>query len=494
MKALWPHQLKAHDLLRDGFRRGFRRGILVAPCGMGKTVTGLEMIRLAVAKGLRGLFVCDRRSLVAQAAREGREYGLRCGVVMADDYTGMYDPAAPVQFASKDTLRSRMDRGRSALPPAALILVDECHRSSGQTYRDLLAAYPDAYEVGLTATPATGDGNRGLGDDRYEFIAQPVAYSELIAAGVLVPARCYAPGTKVQQGAARRPTRADLVGDPVNWWLRLAKGRRTFAFAAGVRPSIALRDAFRQRGVPAEHIDADTPDDERDAVLGRAGSLARGDTLVVTSCSVLKYGVDVPSVECVVLAAPFGSLVDYLQACGRGLRSAPGKADLVVIDHAGSVLHHGFPDADRAWVLDAGQDVGAEYRERMKRGEAPQPVACPRCGFLFSSRPDCPECGWKIPPKAGQKLGHRHGQLWEVQRDSEYAPDLTDLNRAWVRLVFQMAHGGRNLGVAANAFRERFGRTPWDAGVKPLPGNPAAWKRPAAEFVAEVYPGHGPAA
>jgi superfamily II DNA or RNA helicase len=482
VKALRPHQTAAHDLLRAGFRRGKRRGLLVMPTGAGKTVTALEILRLAQAQGRRGLFLCDRRVLVGQAAREAREYGIDCGVLMRDAGPLYRNPEAPIQFASKDTMLSWMASRRDFdLPPSDLVVTDEAHRSAAQTWEALLAAFPAAWEVGLTATPARSD-SKGLGN-RYEFLCQPTSYSALIAAGVLVPARCFAPGSKVQadRRAAKRPRRADLVGDVVGWWERLARGKRTFVFASGVRHSLALRDEFLKRGYAADHLDGDTPDDERDAVLSRAGRLATGRTLVVCSCSVLKYGVDVPSVECVQLADGFGSLVDYLQACGRGLRASPGKEACTVIDHAGAVLYHGFPDADRPWALAETLDHSADWQAKVAAGTAPKPQVCPHCACVFAARPDCPACGWR-PKREPKPTETNKGQLFEVERAAAAAFTPDDYRKGWAQCVAQAHHTGKSLSAAAAVFKRRFDALPWAVRAEPLPPAGYNWHRPASDW------------
>ena len=52
--------------LRDGFRNGHTRQVLVAPTGSGKSVIMLKMIQAMIAKNKRCMFVCERRNLVEQ--------------------------------------------------------------------------------------------------------------------------------------------------------------------------------------------------------------------------------------------------------------------------------------------------------------------------------------------------------------------------------------------------------------------------------------------
>ena len=92
-----------------------------------------------------------------------------------------------------------------------------------------------------------------------------------------------------------------LVGNIVEHWHRHAERRRTVIFATGVAHSVHLRDELRRSGVMAEHIDGDTPADERKGILKR---LASGEVEVITNCAVLTEGFDCPDMGCLVLARP----------------------------------------------------------------------------------------------------------------------------------------------------------------------------------------------
>ena len=113
------------------------------------------------------LALAHRREIVTQTSDKLDAHGIEHGIIMA----GHAHEPLPVQVASVQTLHARAMRGsKLELPPADLVLVDECHHATAQSWRDIIAAYPDAIVLGLTATPCRGDG-RGLGgifedDDR----------------------------------------------------------------------------------------------------------------------------------------------------------------------------------------------------------------------------------------------------------------------------------------------------------------------------------------
>ena len=140
---------------------------------------------------------------------------------------------------------------------------------------------------------------------------------ELIDLGHLVRTKVFAPskpnlkGVTVRQGdyaegeLADRMDRAELVGDIVTHWHRLADRRKTVVFATSVAHSIHLRDEFLKSGVRAEHIDGSTPKDERDEILNR---LSTGEIEIVINCMVLTEGFDCPDIGCIVLARPTKSM------------------------------------------------------------------------------------------------------------------------------------------------------------------------------------------
>src|SRR5262249_3996767 len=139
-----------------------------------------------------------------------------------------------------------------------------------------------------------------------------------------------------------------LVGDIAENWLKYGKGRKTVVFASSVAHSVHLRDAFRDAGIRATHIDGSTPKDERDAALAQ---LAAGEITVLCNWMVLTAGWDCPEVGCCVLARPTKSMGLYRQMIGRVLRPAEGKMDAIIIDHAGCVFRHGFAEDHVEWTL-----------------------------------------------------------------------------------------------------------------------------------------------
>ena len=422
-----------------------RRPILVAPTGSGKTVMAVALVEELAAPTL---WLAHRKELIDQAASHLQSLGLWCGRIMSG-YPS--EPLAKVQVASVQTLVRR------TMPPAELIVIDESHHATANSYGRVLESYPHARIVGLTATPFRLDG-RGLGDVFKEIVV--AAYTdELCKAGVLHDPKVYAGKSpdlrrvKISMGdyalgeLSRRTNTDEQNADIVKTWLEKSPGRRTVAFAVDVEHSRAIVAAFQAAGVPAEHLDGATPKDEREAILGR---LRDARTHVVSNCMVLTEGWDLPALETAIIARPTASLNLHLQMLGRIMRACPGKDGATVLDHAGNHHVHGRVTRRIEYSLDSSKRVGECDPLRLKR--------CQACQLLFDpDEPCCPEGGWKpeAPVQRERLAIHGAGNLVEFDDgDFGYRAEF------WRLIEGQRMAALYQSGWSAYRFKERFGVWP----------------------------------
>jgi len=68
---------------------------------------------------------------------------------------------------------------------------------------------------------------------------------------------------------------------------------------------VHITDELIKSGVRAEHVDGNTPQGHREAILGR---LASGKTEVVSNCMILTEGFDLPDIGCIALVRPNAKL------------------------------------------------------------------------------------------------------------------------------------------------------------------------------------------
>lgn len=485
---LRPYQAEVVRLLDQAIAR---RRLMVLATGGGKTVIAAELIRCAVQQDWRVLFLVHRRELLGQASRKLAAVGIEHGLIAAGFPSR---PGEPVQIASIATLHARAVRSaKMTLPPADLVIVDEAHHATAESWRKILDAYPEATILGMTATPCRKSGT-GLGN-MFEVLIEAPQVGELIDQGFLVGTRVFGPavgpdlrgvhsrgGDYIESEVAARVDRPELVGDVVTEWFRHnPERRRTIAFAASVAHSLHIADAFRAAGVVAEHLDGTTPGEERDRILQ---NLADGVVDVVVNVGVLTEGFDAPDVACIIIARPTKSFGLYRQMIGRGLRPADGKPHCIVLDHAGVTAMHGFAEDHVNWTLDTTQRAQSAAMASTQAG-IPQRelVACPECGaFHWRGRP-CGACGWRPQPKA-EALDAADEDLVELKREGSrtHKPALSEDQKIgfYRQLLWIARERGYADGWAWHKVNEKFGqrvRTPRNC--QPVEPEPAtrSWVR-----------------
>lgn len=412
MFELRDYQREGLDDIRRKLWAGVRSVLWQMPTGAGKTASTAYMLKSAAEKGNRAWFVVHRRELILQSHRAFKAIGVQHGIIAAGFDLAM---RRPVQICSVGTLARRLDR----VAAPHLIVWDEAHHMAAGTWQSIFRQFPNAAHVGLSATPERLDG-QGLEPFFRSMVPGP-SVRELITQGFLVPYRLFAPamgpdlsgvhtrmGDFVKSEVAQVMSKPKVVGDAVEHYRRVAMGRRAVVFAVSIEASHRIVQAFRDAGIPAEHVDGETSSDERDAAISR---FSRGETRVLSNVELFGEGFDLPAIEAVILLRPTQSLAMYLQQVGRGLRTAPGKSDCIILDHAGNSARHGLPDDDREWTL-AG-------REAKKRGEGDDKDAspirqCPKCYAISpAAMLKCRECGEPFPVQA-RKIEEVAGELQEV--------------------------------------------------------------------------------
>jgi DNA repair protein RadD len=467
-QTLRPYQRESLDRARELLASPSRPRVLyVLATGGGKTSVAGDLVRSEVAAGGRVLFIVHRKELADQAFTRFGQFGQRAGVLMGDDERT--DRSAPVQVASIQTLvrRAQLD------PPPTLVVVDEAHHATAGSYLKVLAAYPNARVLGLTATPWRTDGT-GLGD-LFQDLVLAATPKQLIEAGFLsrYTGYCYdTPDLKrvhkrggdfVEGELADVMAEKTLLGNTVSQYLEHAAGKRAICFAVNVKHSQALAERFREQGVPAEHLDGGTARDEREAILER---LARGVTLVVCNVGVLTEGFDCPTVEVVILARPTASLGLHLQMIGRALRPAEGKAIARIHDHAGNIFRHGKPDAEHDYTLSP-----TPKKKKREAGDADDSdglKSCPACfAIIAASCAECPDCGENL---ATDKTAEKEaiaipielvGDVAPQNRGKRRGPGLQRVQLAFAaHLAYRARVDDRDVLWVRQEFVARFGEEP----------------------------------
>jgi len=382
------YQQAAVDGVRDSFRAGRRRPLLVAPTGSGKTVIFSYVTASAAAKGNRTLILVHRAELLEQCHRSLESMDVPHGLI-ASGLTP--DRSQLTQIASVQTLVRRFDR----VVAPDLIVIDEAHHATAGAWASVLAQYPNARVLGVTATPQRLDG-KGLGQVFDDLILGPEV-TKLIDEGYLCKPVYYAPKTVDLTGVhmvagdynraevAERMDKPTITGDAVIHYRKYAEGQPCIVFCTGIKHAEHVAQAFNASGYRFKVIDGTLSKEER---ARRVLDLSSGALQGLVSVDIVSEGFDLPCVSSAILLRPTASLSLHLQQIGRVLRPSPGKHRAVILDHVGNCRRHGLAEELRDWSLDG-------IRRKGKRGpqdDVADTRQCPECFAVHTPSPACPQC------------------------------------------------------------------------------------------------------
>lgn len=332
---------------------GRQKNLVVAATGTGKTVVAaFDYRRICADEGGRPklLFVAHREEILRQAQRTYRE-------VLRDQTFGelLAGGAHPERydhlFATIDSVTSRKLLDQLGAHHWHTVVIDECHRLAADRFDAFVTQVRPRYLLGLTATPERSDGQPIAQHFDMRPDGAPAVELRLWHAldlQLLAPFEYYAcddatdfsavpwdrPGEReaIDKLVTGNDIRARLV---VTEWQRLAsdaRSSRAIVFCVSVAHAQLMSDWLNRAGLPAACVVGDTPPEERQSAPQR---LASGELCALVTVDLYNEGVDLPTVDTLLLLRPTQSPVLFQQQIGRGLRLAPNKESCLVLDFVG---------------------------------------------------------------------------------------------------------------------------------------------------------------
>lgn len=418
MTELRDYQLNAVYSTRNAWR-SCRSVLLCAPTGSGKTEMGRELL-----SGFQyPVWLCDKRDLGSQARDR-----VPCTV-------------DSIQKAAKRAPNNMVD----------LAVLDEAHHATADTWKEAVTRFPNAKLLGLTATPERGDGTP-LGDV-FKSLVVAASFSELIAAGHVLPCRVFRPSKDIEHG---------LACSPVGAYLKYAAGKSGFCYVSSLAQAETVKAEFIAAGVRCQVVHGKTKKDERDWAMV---NLTDGTINLIINCATMHEGINIPRAEVCILARRCQHAGIYIQTTGRVLRPYPGKTHGMLLDLVGASLRHGLPTEDRTYSLTG---------TAIARAKVPSLRQCCVCGAVMMSHcRECISCHTVFVPGV-----HKPPRIFDMELKEVYNGSETE-DKYKVRELAKLC-GRKRWAAAAKRFEELFGRRPtqdeWSR-IDPKPERAALLKR-----------------
>lgn len=473
---LRPYQLQILAEIRQSMALKERGSVIKLSTGAGKTAIFCTI--------LSGYYKCNRPAmmlvrgvkLVEQASSRLEAMG-----VAHDIWQGAASVRSgnPVVIASIDTLVARCKpredgKTRDPLPPAEIIIGDECHMARSPGFDWVLSQYPNAYKALFSATP---NHPRGF-DDIADRLINPIGIQTLIDQGYLVGGKYFVPdipdlsGVKKTGGDFNEKQLSAVMADGTKThsaakvWRDHCRGKPTLVYATTVAHARALWEAFQAEGARAQVLTGETPREARNQAIAE---LSAGTLDAIISVGVLTTGVDIPPLRAIICCRPTESYNLWVQILGRGTRIHPGKENFEVYDLAGNLITHGTIEDEKESYLNAQTAKEAKKKEKGK-----VLAICQKCyaTFEYKNQDKCISCGADLVNLRKKKVGKRIATMGEQSDVKEYVKQEWEkyfdevlaqaLSKKWKKgaVFFKMAERYGE-AVATKAFNKIKGRKDW---------------------------------
>lgn len=390
--VLRDYQQNIVNNCRDAFKNGYRKLCCVLPCGAGKTAIFCYLAYLNTLKkpDNRVLILLHRKELLKQTGDAFKSFEIN---------TDRIDVAMIQSF--KNTLKT-------GIKPYSLIIIDECHHATSNSFKAVLNAYLKTPLIGFTATPARLDGKPLC--EIFDRLIVGVDYAYLIQNNYLVDYDYFSPDLnfdfskwKLKSGDfdtvdnALHLDKKAIYGDILKY---LDLSKKTIIYSPTIEYSKKLEAQINEffKSSVAREFNGETPQNERDKIID---DFKNGKIKILINVDLIGEGFNVPSCDCVFLLRATQSLTLYIQQAGRALRADPNNPNkrASIFDFVGNIYRFGFPDAPRTWSLSS--PIKNTHRHDAVH-DSLIIKTCPNClrSFMPSQmlpNRSCPFCNASIP-------------------------------------------------------------------------------------------------
>ena len=317
-----------------------KRALVVSATGTGKTYLGAFAVREYHPK--KFLYLVHREQIAKKSLESfykiiggsREDYGLLTG--NKHDFNKKY-LFGTIQTLSQDKVLGKLDPKEFDY-----ILIDEAHRVAAPTYQKILEHFTPKFLLGMTATPERMD-KQNIYEVFDYHLAYEIRLKDALNEQMLTPfhyvgVEDYTVGDEVITETSKLKNlvaekRVDYVLKQLDYYGYCGKKAKGLVFCSRQEEARKLAELFTQAGHPAQAL---TNEDSQKKRVEVTKKLENGELEYIFTVDLFNEGIDIPSLNQIVMLRNTQSSIIFIQQLGRGLRKFPGKDYVTVIDFLGN--------------------------------------------------------------------------------------------------------------------------------------------------------------
>lgn len=337
-------QKRAIDNLNRLRHSGEDKALVIAATGTGKTyMSAFDVINY---KPEKMLFLVHREEILRSAEKTFRKL-----VKNKQKTTGLLtgsskDIDADYLFATIQSMNIHFEEFKR--DEFEYIVIDEAHHSASPSYQKVMEYFKPKFLLGMTATPERCDSESIFGIFNNN-IALEVRLREALELNLVIPFHYFGitdiegidlNGIDIDDIAEiskrlKVNERVDFIIEKMNFYGHDGEKRKCIGFCIGVDHAAYMAEEFNKRGISSVYLTGQNSPEERVCYIKRLES-EEDDLEVIFTVDIFNEGVDIPSINLVLMLRPTNSPIVFIQQLGRGLRKYENKSFLTVLDFIGN--------------------------------------------------------------------------------------------------------------------------------------------------------------
>ena len=342
VEKITPNQMQQAALknLNALVANGEKRGLVVSATGTGKTYLGAFAVKGFKPK--KFLYVVHRQQIAKKSLESfykvigssRKDYGLLSG-----DH---HDVNRKYVFATVQTLSQPDVLASLAEDEFDYILIDEAHRAAAPSYQKILAHFKPEFLLGMTATPERMDEQNVYQIFDYN-LAYDIRLRDALEEKMLTPFHYVGvqdyevAGQTIDETTGLRylvsEQRVDYVLKEIEYYGYCGDHAKGLVFCSRQDEAKELAILFSKKGHPAVALTNEDSEKRRSEVIAE---LVNGKIEYIIAVDLFNEGIDIPSLNQIIMLRNTQSSIVFTQQLGRGLRKYPGKNFVTVLDFIGN--------------------------------------------------------------------------------------------------------------------------------------------------------------